>query len=137
MPDLFLTLSWEVRDSSYFILSKKEDTLMIILITTCGFPGVSVGKESSCNSGDLDSILGLECALEESITTHSSTLTWRIPWTEGPGGLQCMGLDSQTRLSNYAQHNSWPNRHHTMLKHAHIQTHAQMHVHAHTLTLCI
>ena len=60
MPDLFLTLSWEVRDSSYFILSKKEDALMIILITTCGFPGVSVGKESSCNSGDLDSILGLE-----------------------------------------------------------------------------
>ena len=24
--------------------------------------------------------------------THSSTLAWKIPWTEGPGGLQSMGL---------------------------------------------
>ena len=23
---------------------------------------------------------------------HSSTLAWKIPWTEGPGGLQSMGL---------------------------------------------
>ena len=25
------------------------------------------------------------------MTTHSNTLTWEIPWTEGPGGLQFMG----------------------------------------------
>ena len=24
--------------------------------------------------------------------THSSTLAWKIPWTEEPGGLQSMGL---------------------------------------------
>ena len=32
---------------------------------------------------------------------HSSTLAWKIPWTEEPGRLQSMGLLSQTRLSNF------------------------------------
>ena len=27
-----------------------------------------------------------------SVATHSSTLAWRIPWMEEPGGLQSMGL---------------------------------------------
>ena len=26
------------------------------------------------------------------MTTHSSILAWKIPWTEEPGGLQSMGL---------------------------------------------
>jgi len=30
--------------------------------------------------------------LEEGMATHSSTLAWRIPWTEEPGRLQSMGL---------------------------------------------
>ena len=34
--------------------------------------------------------LGWENALVKEIATHSSILAWRIPWTEGPGGLQCM-----------------------------------------------
>ena len=34
--------------------------------------------------------------LEESLATHSSMLAWRIPWTEEPGGLQSMGLQSVT-----------------------------------------
>ena len=29
--------------------------------------------------------------LEEGMATHSRVLAWRIPWTEEPGGLQCMG----------------------------------------------
>ena len=29
--------------------------------------------------------------LEKGMATHSSTLAWRIPWTEKPGGLQSMG----------------------------------------------
>ena len=33
--------------------------------------------------------------------THSSTLAWKIPWTEEPGGLQSMGLRSRTRLSDF------------------------------------
>ena len=30
-------------------------------------------------------------ALEKEMTTHSSVLAWRIPWTEKPGRLQSMG----------------------------------------------
>ena len=37
--------------------------------------------------------IGLECGvMEKGLATHSSILTWRIPWTEEPGGLQSMGL---------------------------------------------
>jgi len=32
-----------------------------------------------------------EDPLEKGMATHSSTLTWRIPYTEEPGGLQSMG----------------------------------------------
>ena len=35
--------------------------------------------------------LGWEDSLEKEMATHSSTLAWRIPWTEEPGGLQSMG----------------------------------------------
>ena len=33
----------------------------------------------------------LECPLEKAMAPHSSTLVWRIPWTEEPGKLQSMG----------------------------------------------
>ena len=36
--------------------------------------------------------LGQEYPLEKGIATHSSTLAWRIMWTEEPDGLQSMGL---------------------------------------------
>jgi len=34
------------------------------------------------------------------MVTHSSTLAWKIPWTEEPGRLQSVGSLSQTRLSD-------------------------------------
>ena len=36
--------------------------------------------------------LGQEDLLEEGMATHSSTFARRTPWTEGPGGLQSIGL---------------------------------------------
>ena len=38
--------------------------------------------------------LGWEDPLEKEIASHSSILPWRIPWTEEPGGLQSMGLQT-------------------------------------------
>ena len=35
--------------------------------------------------------LGQEDLLEKAMATHSSILTWRIPWMEEPGRLQSMG----------------------------------------------
>ena len=41
-----------------------------------------------------------EDPLEKGMATHSSVLSWEIPWTEEPGGLQFVGSQSRTRLSN-------------------------------------
>ena len=38
--------------------------------------------------------------LEKEMATHSSILAWRTPWTEEPGGLQSVGSQSWTQLSN-------------------------------------
>ena len=35
--------------------------------------------------------LSWEDPLEKEMATHSSTLAWKIPWTEEPGGLQSIG----------------------------------------------
>ena len=35
--------------------------------------------------------LGREDPLEKEMATHSSTLAWKIPWTEEPGKLQSIG----------------------------------------------
>ena len=36
--------------------------------------------------------LCLRNVLEKAMAPHSSTLAWKIPWMEEPGGLQSMGL---------------------------------------------
>ena len=35
------------------------------------------------------------------MATNSSTLAWKIPWTEEPGRLQSMGSLSRARLSDF------------------------------------
>ena len=59
--------------------------------TSWGLPGGLDGKESACSAGDLVQSLGQEDPLEKGMAAHSSVLTWRIPGTEEPGGLQSMG----------------------------------------------
>ena len=63
--------------------------------------GDSVVKNPPANAGDpglgLDSIPGLGRSPKKGMATHSSVLTWKIPWTEEPGGPQSVGLQkSQT-----------------------------------------
>ena len=56
-----------------------------------------VVKKLPANAGDVrdtSSIPGSGKPLEEGMATHSSTLAWRIPWTEKPLGLQSIGLDT-------------------------------------------
>ena len=48
--------------------------------------------------------LGQEDPLKDGMATHSSTLAWRIPWPEEPGGLQSIGSQSQTRLKGLGTH---------------------------------
>ena len=58
--------------------------------------------------------LGQEDPLEKEMATHSSILTWEIPWTEEPGELQCMRLQ---RVGQQLKTNT-----HT---HTHTHTHTQ------------
>ena len=55
-----------------------------------GFPGGSAGEEPACYAGD-PRFLGQEDPPGKGMSTHSSILAWRIPWTEQPGRLQSMG----------------------------------------------
>ena len=50
--------------------------------------------------------LSWEDALQEGMATHSSTLAWRTPWTEEPGGLQSKGSlkSDMTEWLSEAQH---------------------------------
>ena len=56
-----------------------------------GIPGGSEGKASACNAGDPGSSLSREGPLEKEMATRSSTVAWKIPWTEECSRLQSMG----------------------------------------------
>ena len=62
------------------------------------FSGGDSGKESACQCRKIlqeemqVQSLSRRDPLEKEMATHSSILPWRIPWTEGPGRLQSMGL---------------------------------------------
>ena len=58
-----------------------------------------VVKNSPINAGnirDKGSIPGSdrEDLLKKTVAIHSNILAWKIPWTEEPGGLQSMGLQT-------------------------------------------
>ena len=47
--------------------------------------------------------LGWEDALEKEMSIHSSTIAWKIPWTEEPGRLQSMESQSHKEMINKQQ----------------------------------
>ena len=57
-------------------------------------------KNSLANTGDVrDMVLSLGWEdLEKGMATFYSILAWRIPWTEEPGRLLPIGLQSWTQL---------------------------------------
>ena len=67
--------------------------------------------------------LGREDPLEKGMATHSSILAWRIPWTGEPGGLQSIGSQSQTKLSDLCARTLV---HRCMHMHTHTHTHTHM-----------
>ena len=68
-------------------LGTNKTTIFSCYSSLLGFPGASDGKACACNAGDPGSIPGGKDPLEKEVATHSSTLAWKIPWTEEPGGL--------------------------------------------------
>ena len=73
----------------------------LLLKYSKGFPGGSEGKVSACSAGDRVRSLVWDDPLEKKMSTRSSILAWRIPWTEEPGRLQSTpwcrkGLDTNS-----------------------------------------
>ena len=58
---------------------------------TPGFPVAQMVKHLSAMWETQVRSLNWEDPLEKEMATHSSTLAWKIPWTEEPGRLQSMG----------------------------------------------
>ena len=92
MPDLGGG-GWYLLSSLWDIISYLAKwQIHIHIMYSMGFPRGSLVKNLPANLETLLRSLGWEDPLEEGMATHSSTLAWRIPWTEKPGGLQSMGL---------------------------------------------
>ena len=56
-----------------------------------GFFGGSAVKNPPGSAGDMGSTPGSGRSLGGEMATHSSTLAWRIPWKEEPGGVTVLG----------------------------------------------
>jgi len=66
-------------------------------------------KKKEKKNNNLSRVSGSVChalslMLEKEMAIHSRTIAWKIPWTERPGRLQSMGLQSRTRLSDFTFH---------------------------------
>ena len=65
------------------------------------FPGGSAVKNLPAMQETWVQSLGREDPLEKEMATDSSTVSWKIPWTEEAGKLEFMGSQkSQTQLSD-------------------------------------
>ena len=62
------------------------------VVKLLGFSGGSMVKNPPAMQEMWVRNLGWGNPLEEAVATHFSVLAWEIPWPEGPGGLQSMGL---------------------------------------------
>ena len=67
----------------FFSLSLWFDTFFDTIFYD--FPGGSNGKESACSAEMWVQSLVWEDPLEKEMMTHSSFLSWKMPWTEEPG----------------------------------------------------
>ena len=75
--------------------NKENISISILIFKTLyaisGLPGSSAVKNPPAMQETGIQSLGWEDILKESMTTHSSILVWRTPWTEETGGLQSIG----------------------------------------------
>ena len=76
------------------------------------FPGGSDGKAVKHLSAMWETwvrSLGRESPLEKEMATHSSTLTWKIPWMEEPGRLQSKGSQrvGHDRATSFQYNRVW------------------------------
>ena len=59
--------------------------------TSVFIPIPKKGNANECSNYHTTALI-LHASTEKTMAPHSSTLAWKIPWMEEPGGLQSMGL---------------------------------------------
>ena len=103
LPSIASIVAWTML--KFMIDSNLKLKNWRALETKRGFPGGSDSKASVYNAGDPGSIPGSGRStgegngnplLEKEMAIHSSTIAWKIPWTEEPGRQQSMGLQRVT-----------------------------------------
>ena len=74
-----------------WIYGVKTNCEIVTSLWHLGFPDGASGKESACQCRRQEETklpsLGQEDPLEKEVATHSSSLAWKIPYTEEPAGL--------------------------------------------------
>ena len=75
-----LLISWLWSPSAVILEPQKIKSVTVSTV----FPSI-------CHEVTQVRSLGWEDPLEKEMTIHSSTIAWKIPWTEEPGRLQSMG----------------------------------------------
>ena len=73
-------------------ISRKHKCILMFIATLFVFPVAQMVKNPPAMQETWVRSLDQEDPLEKEVAIHSSTLAWRIPWTEEPGRLQSMGL---------------------------------------------
>ena len=68
----------------------------VVTTLPSGLPRWSVVKNLPANAKMWILSLCWEDLLEKEMATYSSVLAWKTPWTEEPGRLQPMGVESRT-----------------------------------------
>ena len=98
--DHYLRQAYSANDSLNLIIQPSISSIVVCLPQSGPSPpsqsglGSLVAQMVKCLPTMLETqvqSLGQEDALEKEMATHSSTLAWKIPRTEEPGRLQCMG----------------------------------------------
>ena len=87
---------WIWDNPLIFVSMKQRMKDNIIFRVSSGFPGGTSGKESTCqcrrHKRSRVNPWGGKEALDKEMAAHSSTLAWRILWTEKLDGLRSIGL---------------------------------------------
>ena len=104
ITDVLKSVDTERDHKRWFIMllfshSVMSNSLWPLGLQHARLPYPSLSSRVWSNSGPLN----WRChpITEKAMAPHSSTLAWKIPWTEETGGLQSMGSLSWTWLSNF------------------------------------
>ena len=77
---MLMAVRWEAQVEKVFQRPLAEGIPITVIKMHCKLHSTKINKDMYTN------------VLEKAMAPHSSTLAWKIPWMEGPSGLQSMGL---------------------------------------------